>query len=87
MMARRSQITYLVAWLIALGAFTAHLAIAVIFACNQALWQSKVAPEVRGRVFATQQMVARSAVPLAYLLAGPLADKFLHRLWADIIHS
>jgi MFS family permease len=62
------------AWLIALGAFTAHLAIAIVFASNQALWQSKVAPGVQGRVFATQQMVAHAAMPLAFLVAGPLAD-------------
>ncbi|MBN1218457.1 MAG: MFS transporter [Anaerolineae bacterium] len=62
------------AWLIALGAFTAHLAIAIIFACNQALWQSKVAPEVQGRVFATQQMIAHATMPLAFLVAGPLVD-------------
>jgi MFS family permease len=62
------------AWLIALGAFTAHFAIAIILASNQALWQSKVAPEVQGRVFATQQMVAQATRPLAYLIAGALAD-------------
>jgi DHA3 family macrolide efflux protein-like MFS transporter len=62
------------AWLIALGAFTAHLAIAIASSCNQALWQSKVAPEVQGRVFATQQMVTQAAAPLGFLLAGSLAD-------------
>jgi MFS family permease len=62
-------------WLVAAGAFGAHVTIAVVFGCNQAIWQSKVAPEVQGRVFATQQMVARAAAPLAYLLAGPLADQ------------
>ena len=62
------------AWLIALGAFTAHFAIAIILASNQALWQSKVTPEVQGRVFATQQMVAQATRPLAFLIAGPLAD-------------
>ncbi|MBN1993577.1 MAG: MFS transporter [Anaerolineae bacterium] len=68
------------AWLIALGAFTAHLAIAIIFACNQALWQSKIAPEVQGRVFAIQQMVAHAMMPLAFLLAGPLADYLFNPL-------
>jgi MFS family permease len=62
-------------WLVAAGAFGAHVTIAVVFGSNQAIWQSKVAPEVQGRVFATQQMVARAASPLAYLLAGPLADQ------------
>jgi DHA3 family macrolide efflux protein-like MFS transporter len=69
-------------WLVAAGAFGAHVTIAIVFGCNQAIWQSKVAPQVQGRVFATQQMVARSAVPLAYLLAGPLADHVFRPLMA-----
>jgi hypothetical protein len=62
-------------WPVAIGAFGAHATIAIIYGSNQAIWQSKVAPAVQGRVFATQQMVARAAAPLAYLLAGPLADR------------
>jgi MFS family permease len=62
-------------WLIALGAFGAHLTIAVVFGSNQALWQTKVEPENQGRVFAAQQMIASIATPLAYLLAGPLAER------------
>ena len=61
-------------WPVAAGAFGAHVTIAIVFGSNQALWQSKVAPDIQGRVFATQQMVTRAASPLAYLLAGPLAD-------------
>jgi MFS family permease len=66
--------------LVAAGAFGAHVTIAVVFGSNQAIWQSKVAPEVQGRVFAAQQMVARAATPLAYLLAGPLADRVFNPL-------
>lgn len=62
-------------WLIAVGAFGAHITIAVVFGSNQALWQTKVEPENQGRVFAAQQMIASVASPLAYLLAGPLAEK------------
>jgi hypothetical protein len=69
-------------WLVAAGAFGAHVTIAVVFGSNQAIWQSKVEPQVQGRVFATQQMVARSASPLAYLLAGPLADRVFNPLVA-----
>jgi predicted MFS family arabinose efflux permease len=69
-------------WLVAAGAFGAHVTIAVVFGSNQAIWQSKVEPQVQGRVFATQQMVAGSAAPLAYLLAGPLADQFFNPLLA-----
>ena len=68
--------------LIALSAFVAHLTIAIVTGSNQALWQSKVAPEVQGRVFAMQQMVARSLTPFAYLIAGTLADKVFEPLLA-----
>ena len=62
-------------WPVALGVFGAHTTIAIIYGSNQAIWQSKVAPAVQGRVFATQQMLAKAAAPLAYLLAGPLAER------------
>ena len=67
-------------WPVALGVFGAHATIAVIYGSNQAIWQSKVAPDVQGRVFAFQQMVARAATPLAYLLAGPLAERVFEPL-------
>jgi hypothetical protein len=69
-------------WLTALGAFGAHVTIAIVSGSGQSIWQSKVAPEVQGRVFATQQMVARTTSPLAYLLAGPLADRVFEPLLA-----
>jgi hypothetical protein len=47
----------------------------VINASNQAIWQSKVSPEVQGRVFSARAFIAWSVLPLAPLLAGPLADK------------
>jgi len=61
-------------WLVAVGALGAHITIAIVFGSNQALWQTKVEPENQGRVFAAQQMFASLASPLAYLLAGPLAE-------------
>lgn len=47
----------------------------IINGSSQALWQTKVAAEVQGRVFSIRRMIAWSTTPLAYLLAGPLADK------------
>jgi DHA3 family macrolide efflux protein-like MFS transporter len=69
-------------WPVAIGAFGAHVTIAIVFGSNQAIWQSKVAPDVQGRVFAAQQMMAKAASPLAYLLAGPLADNLCEPLLA-----
>jgi MFS family permease len=67
-------------WLVAVGAFMAHFAIAIGSSCNQALWQSKVEPEVRGRVFAIQQMVTQAAAPIGFIVAGFLADKLFEPL-------
>jgi len=44
-------------------------------ACSQAIWQSKVAPDVQGRVFAVRRAIAWSSQTIAPLLAGPLADR------------
>ncbi|HEX7021813.1 MAG TPA: hypothetical protein VF171_03080, partial [Trueperaceae bacterium] len=42
-----------------------------------AIWQSKVDPAAQGRVFATRRVLAQTSIPLAYFLAGPLADRVL----------
>jgi DHA3 family macrolide efflux protein-like MFS transporter len=41
---------------------------------SQAIWQSKVAPDVQGRVFAARRMIAWSVGPITPILAGLLAD-------------
>ena len=68
--------------LVALGVFGAHMTIAIVNGSEQAIWQSKVEPELQGRVFAMRQMLSKSTRPLAYLLAGPLADKIFEPLFA-----
>lgn len=46
----------------------------MINAASQAIWQSKVAPDVQGRVFGMRRTIAWSTQIVAPLLAGPLAD-------------
>jgi MFS family permease len=46
----------------------------VINASNQAIWQSKVVPDLQGRVFATRRLIAQVSAPPAMVLAGLLAD-------------
>ncbi len=55
----------------------------IINGSSQALWQSKVATDVQGRVFAVRRMIAMSAIPLAYLCAGPLADNVFRPLLVE----
>ena len=61
-------------WSIVIPAFVAAFTLPIIWGSSQALWQIKVAPDLQGRVFAVRRMIAMSALPLAYLSAGPLAE-------------
>ncbi len=44
---------------------------------NQALWQSKVAPDVQGRIFSARRLIAWFANPISPLIAGVAADRVL----------
>jgi hypothetical protein len=62
-----------------LGYITAGVFILMFFipfssSASSAIFASKVAPEVQGRVFATRSMVSQSMMPLAFILSGILAD-------------
>lgn len=46
----------------------------------QGIFQDKVEPSVQGRVFAFKSLLSRSLLPLAYLMAGILADKIFNPL-------
>ncbi|HTX71641.1 MAG TPA: MFS transporter [Rectinemataceae bacterium] len=46
----------------------------IMNAASQAIWQSKVPPEIQGRVFSVRRGIAWSSGIVAPLLAGPLAD-------------
>lgn len=49
---------------------------------SQAIWQTKVAFDVQGRVFAIRGLLVGVAAPIAFLLAGPLADHVFEPLMA-----
>ena len=55
----------------------ATIFVPIIVGSKQTIWQSKVAPELQGRVFAARGAVEQLAMPIGYLIAGPLADKLL----------
>ena len=61
-------------WTVA--AFLASVFIPFIDSAHQAIWQSKVAPDVQGRVFSAKSMMQLATFPIGYLLAGALADSF-----------
>jgi DHA3 family macrolide efflux protein-like MFS transporter len=56
-----------------LGAFMGP----VINSSNQALWQSKVPPDIQGKVFSVRRVIAQITSPLGALLGGVLADRVM----------
>ncbi len=50
---------------------------------SQSIWQSKVPPELQGRVFSIRQVSAIAASPVAFLAAGALADGFFEPLMLE----
>jgi MFS family permease len=61
-------------WTLAAGMFAILGGYAVSGAATSTLWQLKTPREVQGRVFAVRRMFAWSAEPIAYGLAGPIAQ-------------
>ena len=64
-----------VGWIWVIGNLMFAAITPIINASNQAIWQSKVPPQMQGRVFSVRMMIATITAPLAMLAAGPLADK------------
>ncbi len=69
--------------LIAINNFFFMLAMPISSGCSQAIWQTKVAQDIQGRVFAIRRMIAYSIIPIAYLISGPLAEKLFEPSMAE----
>jgi predicted MFS family arabinose efflux permease len=63
-------------WIIA--GFCGESFVPLIIAGSNAIWQSKVPPDVQGRVFAAQSAFSDLPGPIGYLIAGPLADRVMN---------
>jgi DHA3 family macrolide efflux protein-like MFS transporter len=62
-------------WLIAVVAPLFLVTLPILMGTSMALVQTKVEGEAMGRVIAAVRMAGQAAMPLAYVLAGPLADR------------
>jgi MFS family permease len=61
--------------LVTISAFFIMFFVPMQQSCSNAMWQSKVELSVQGRVFSMRRMIAQAAIPLAYLMSGPLSEK------------
>jgi MFS family permease len=64
-------------WVVAVAGFLFNLSMPIMAASSQALWQTKTAPNVQGRVFSVRRLIAQFTAPLGTLIAGPLVDRWL----------
>jgi MFS family permease len=69
--------------LIAIGGFGVMFTLPIVNASSQAIWQSKVEPDIQGRVFSVRRMIAWSTGPLAMALAAPLAERVFKPLMSE----
>lgn len=60
----------------AIGSFFISFSIPITNSSNQAIWQKKIPVELQGRVFSARRFIAQISVPLALIVAGPLAEYF-----------
>lgn len=64
------------------GFFIMLLFIPIASGTSMAVWQSKVPSELQGRVLSARSVISQSMMPLAFLIAGPLADSIFEPLMA-----
>jgi MFS family permease len=63
------------AWVIGVGMFGIMFPLPFIAASYSSILQSKIPPDIQGRVFALTTQISLLLMPLAYLAVGPLADQ------------
>jgi MFS transporter, DHA3 family, macrolide efflux protein len=68
-------------WVIA--SLSAAVFIPFIVSANSAIWQSKVPPDVQGRVLSIKEMLQPASMPFGYLFGGLLADRVFEPLMAE----
>lgn len=61
-------------WLLVGIAMMMTLLFVMVESVNQVIWQTSVPSELQGRVLSAQTLVTQMSLPLAFLIAGPLAD-------------
>ncbi|HEX2642135.1 MAG TPA: MFS transporter, partial [Thermoanaerobaculia bacterium] len=61
--------------LVACALFLAMFTGPIVGGSSQAIWMTKIGLDVQGRIFGIRGLIGSSTIPLAYLLAGPLADR------------
>ncbi|KAI9004319.1 major facilitator transporter [Hyaloraphidium curvatum] len=68
-------------WVLSLAFFYMFF-LPMMRANREAIWQAKTPLDMQGRIFSTQRMVGQFALPMASIIAGPLADRVFEPMLA-----
>jgi MFS family permease len=63
-----------VGWIWMVANFVTIFFSPIINGANQAIWQSKVPPDIQGRVFSARRLIAQFPTSFMMMILGPLAD-------------
>ncbi|MFO7992337.1 MAG: MFS transporter [Thermoplasmata archaeon] len=66
--------TGLIIW--GVGSFVMLFSMSITGGCSQSFWQSKVEPDIQGKVFSARRFIAQASIPIASLISGPMADGY-----------
>lgn len=69
--------------LIASGVFCYLFAYPIILSSNQAIWLTKIKPDLQGRVFGVRRLIEQIPPAIAYIIAGPVVDNIFEPLFAQ----
>jgi MFS family permease len=71
------------AYFIGAGIFLLMFSVPLASGNSQVVFQTKVPQEIQGRVFSVRSTISQSMMPIAFITAGPLADRFFEPLLQD----
>ena len=63
--------------LIGVSGFLTMLVLPILNGSSRAMWQTKIPPDIQGRVFSVRRVIGQFTAPIAALLAGPLVERIL----------
>jgi MFS transporter, DHA3 family, macrolide efflux protein len=59
---------------VTLANFVVVFSLPFVVSSSQAIWQTKVPPNLQGKVFGIRRMITQASYPLSYLLVGPITE-------------
>lgn len=60
--------------LIGISGFLMMISVPIFNGNSRAMWQTKVAPDIQGRVFSVRRVIGQFTFPISALISGPLVD-------------